>query len=479
VEFSGRTALAPTPSGDVARLAAASWLTRIYRDPHRAAPELGYLRAGALVATIGEPVTRATQDCGKGWQAIAPRGHVCLDDMESDVAAPLVRATSRRPDFERRLPYMYGTVTRGGPVYARLPSAKELRQHEPNLAEHLRRWRQDKVSGARYGLDVWLTHTTRVVPGAIEALEQKVSDELPFYLDKGGRVPALAPVVVAARADAVEVDTVHRRQGRSFIESFLFEGRRYNVTPDLTLIPADRFRAIRGSTFSGWRVPQDLELPFALVRRVEARKWRWKREHKRMSDAGPLAWRSAVELTGQQIFVDDVLHYETKEGFWVDDRHASRIDPPKKWPKWAKQGEKWIDVNISKQTLAAFEGKRLVYATLVSTGEAGLDDAKGSTATTQGIFRVAAKWATVTMDSDVAGEEFELRDVPYVQYFEEGYALHGAYWHDRFGQPKSHGCVNLSPEDSRRLFFWTEPALPAGWHGVRDAKTGTVVWIHG
>ena len=52
------------------------------------------------------------------------------------------------------------------------------------------------------------------------------------------------------------------------------------------------------------------------------------------------------------------------------------------------------------------------------------------------------------MSSDEVGEEFELRDVPYVQYFEDGYALHGAYWHDRFGTPKSHGCINLSPANA-------------------------------
>jgi hypothetical protein len=64
------------------------------------------------------------------------------------------------------------------------------------------------------------------------------------------------------------------------------------------------------------------------------------------------------------------------------------------------------------------------------------------------------------MDSRVVGEEFELRDVPYVQYFTDGYALHAAYWHDVFGQPKSHGCINLAPEDARRLFFWTGPQVP-------------------
>jgi hypothetical protein len=206
--------------------------------------------------------------------------------------------------------------------------------------------------------------------------------------------------------------------------------------------------------------------------------WQWQDKSKRMIDAGTLVWRSAHLLTGKQKFYRDKLHYETKDGLYIDDRHASRIDPAKKWPKWAKNGEKWIDINITKQVLVAYEGTKMVYATLVSTGEAGLDDPAESTATKRGIFRIHTKFVTATMASDVVGEEFELRDVPYVQYFEEGYALHGAYWHDSFGRPKSHGCINLSPEDARRLFFWTEPQVPYGWHGAKKSLTGTVVFVH-
>lgn len=75
---------------------------------------------------------------------------------------------------------------------------------------------------------------------------------------------------------------------------------------------------------------------------------------------------------------------------------------------------------------------------------------------------------------------FELRDVPWIEYFASGYALHGAYWHDSFGIPRSHGCVNLSPVDARVVFLWTEPHVPPGWQGINigtDMGEGTAVVI--
>jgi hypothetical protein len=84
------------------------------------------------------------------------------------------------------------------------------------------------------------------------------------------------------------------------------------------------------------------------------------------------------------------------------------------------------------------------------------------------------------MDGDVASDgPYSIEDVPWVQYFQGSYALHGAFWHDNFGYVRSHGCVNLAPEDARTLFSWTEPKLPEGWHGAFAAPDkGTRVVIH-
>jgi hypothetical protein len=76
--------------------------------------------------------------------------------------------------------------------------------------------------------------------------------------------------------------------------------------------------------------------------------------------------------------------------------------------------------------------------------------------------------------------DFELRDVPWIQYFASGYALHGAYWHDVFGIARSHGCINLAPIDARYVFQWTDPPVPPGWHGINvgaDMGEGTGVVV--
>ncbi len=266
------------------------------------------------------------------------------------------------------------------------------------------------------------------------------------------------------------------RAGYSFVQTFFWQGRRYGLTTDLTLAPTDRFRPIQGSEFRGVALGEALTLPFAFVRRQGARFWTL--AGKALEDAGAAEFRSAVKLTGRQQFFRGRLHFESADGKWLSDDYASRLDPAKRMPGWGKKGERWLDVNLSKQTLLAYEGERPVFATLISSGEAGLEDHENSTATKRGIFRIHTKHISATMSSREAGEEFELRDVPYVQYFEHGYALHGAYWHDRFGTPKSHGCINLSPADARWLFQFTEPAVPPGWHGVLRPLDGTVVFVH-
>jgi lipoprotein-anchoring transpeptidase ErfK/SrfK len=107
-------------------------------------------------------------------------------------------------------------------------------------------------------------------------------------------------------------------------------------------------------------------------------------------------------------------------------------------------------------------------------------DPEETHSTVRGAFMIHAKHVSGTMDGDEqTAEPFELHDVPYIQYFYKGFALHGAYWHDSFGKVRSHGCVNLAPTDAAWLFAWTYPHVPPSWHGALNHNHGTLVYIHG
>jgi lipoprotein-anchoring transpeptidase ErfK/SrfK len=81
-------------------------------------------------------------------------------------------------------------------------------------------------------------------------------------------------------------------------------------------------------------------------------------------------------------------------------------------------------------------------------------------------------------DGTAAGDlPYSIEDVPYVMYFYRSYAVHGAFWHRNYGVQMSHGCVNLSPLDAKRLFFFAEPQLPSGWHGVWSSSAHPGSWV--
>ena len=104
---------------------------------------------------------------------------------------------------------------------------------------------------------------------------------------------------------------------------------------------------------------------------------------------------------------------------------------------------RWIDVNVTTQTLSAYEGDKLVFTTKVRTGRA-------RTPTVLGRFRIRTKLRAQAM----SGPGYYLPNVPYVMYFQAGYAIHGTYWHNNFGQPMSHGCVNMRTDEAKWLYEW-------------------------
>jgi lipoprotein-anchoring transpeptidase ErfK/SrfK len=114
---------------------------------------------------------------------------------------------------------------------------------------------------------------------------------------------------------------------------------------------------------------------------------------------------------------------------------------------------KWIDVDLSSQTLVAYEGDRAAHSCRVSTGLA-------QTPTPTGRFRIQTKYLARTM----SGPGYHRSDVPHVMFFYRGYSLHGTYWHSNFGHPMSHGCVNLPQTDAAWLYDWAGVGTPVVIH---------------
>lgn len=151
-----------------------------------------------------------------------------------------------------------------------------------------------------------------------------------------------------------------------------------------------------------------------------------------------------------------------KEGFLEREgvRIATAIPRPERIPEKAQ----WVDVDLTEQVLVAYEGDQPVRATLVSSGKAGHEPPLG-------VFQVEKKYTSKMMsgDDEIDGP-YEVDQVPWIMYYWGSFALHGAYWHDGFGTPRSHGCTNIPPVDAQWLFRWAEPTLPPGWHGEVGVK---------
>jgi lipoprotein-anchoring transpeptidase ErfK/SrfK len=158
------------------------------------------------------------------------------------------------------------------------------------------------------------------------------------------------------------------------------------------------------------------------------------------------------------------------DGEWVaaSDLRIARL---RGRPVGVGEDDRWIDVDVTQQVLINYLGDTPVFATLVSTGRRH--------GTPTGIYRIASKHGLRTMKSDSPKGHWNLPHVPFVLYFRHHYALHGAYWHDRFGNARSMGCVNLTPDDARIVYAWAGPEVPPGWLDYEIPEgTGTVVRIH-
>jgi hypothetical protein len=249
-----------------------------------------------------------------------------------------------------------------------------------------------------------------------------------------------------------------------------YKWQTWYLTSDGGFLPASRTAIYRPSAFQGITVPRQPAFPFAWV----LTSVKTSPQPGAKPDANSVAFKryNLVNLYEQRE-VSGQTWYRVGDNQWLVQTVVAKVERTGP-PAGVSPGERWIDVSLFEQTVAAYEGDRMVYATLASTGLRRWP-------TVQGLYRIHTKF---TLDG-MTGREgqpdyYSLEDVPWVMYFYEDYALHGAYWHDGFGYQHSHGCINLAPLDAKWLYDWTTPAVAQGAR-VKQATEddpGTWVWVH-
>jgi hypothetical protein len=319
-----------------------------------------------------------------------------------------------------------------------------------------------------------------------ESLGAPVSSRLPEDADgsAGSTAPALFPMNPGGRSlfrDIASGSTV------AYTDAFEHGGKPYLLTWDRGIVEQERVKPYPESPFHGVPLGGEIALPLAFVRADAGAE-----VLRRDADGGfvatgttlpRLAWAT---LTGRSEGEGRERAHETRDGRWLRGGElAIAREAPAVPPMVATSGGRktWVDISILGGTLVAYEGEKPVYATLVSPGRGGPPVPGKTTLSTAstpiGTYAVLGKFTTATMISSTVPTLVHT-EVQYTQNFEGPYSLHGAYWHDRWGQKKSAGCVNLAPIDARRLFAWTDPPLPEGWHGMKstsDTRARTLVNI--
>ena len=493
--------------------------TPAWPESKTGARRLGYLRAGAVVPAYDRPIPN--DDCKEGWFALVGGGYVCGKAATFVLTDGRVKLAPKQPDLDAGMPYRYG-VSLGDetPLYRRVLSVEDRKKFEPWLIpkppeevaekadERSDNADPDHPANAAGIASTSSSGNSATNGGAEEDPEQGKKRAGPVDAGAGERADAGPIRLKELRGHGVLVRKMVRGFYLALDRDFKAAHAHWWRTTFGFAVPFDRIMVQPGVTkhHGEWfahgnaaasaagtaaldggtedRVALGADGGAALAGAVGFVTVGY--AHKvEVKDDGKAAWgaelprRTALMLTGKTVTPQGSIYEETTDGYWVRPSDVTLARP--QTPRDLGVNEKWIDVDLTRQALVAFEGKKPVFGTLISSGRRNLQDKEHDFPTPTGTYWIREKHVTTTMDGDVASDgPYSIEDVPWVMYFNGSYALHGAFWHDQFGNKRSHGCVNMAPEDARSIFAWSDPPLPEGWHGVfaKDERAGTRIVIH-
>ncbi|MEM9693636.1 MAG: L,D-transpeptidase [Myxococcota bacterium] len=474
-------------------LGALAQATPIYPTARFSKQRIGYIRRGGKVPVVDKPIKTAS--CKQGFYPLVDGGYVCGKYATTKIDDLRIKNGVRPPNVDALLPYKYAyNRAHGTPLYISVPSKDEMLEYEPYLRDdnEKKRAKRNAKDAEAHAEDADKPRTesddaTQVARAPSPAPSGSAAELAPLPSASGSASPPPKPwwqndAVDVKLSDLDESDgTIRSRMVKGFFiavdKTFGWNNRLWYKTTEGLIAPTDRMIIPKTPTLKGVELDDEVtQVGFVLWRKG----YRYDFEGDKLKRGKRLERYESFALTGTTKVHKSHRYRETAEGWWFKEDHGTFTDPGKR-PDEVDADEKWIDVNLKRRTLVAFIGDKPVYATLISPGKKSSNRRKDHR-TKVGKWRVREKHITTTMDGDgPAGDlPYSIQDVPYVQYYDGSYALHGAFWHNSFGHQKSHGCVNLSPADAKYLFHFTEPSLPRGWHGVwsSEKRAGTLVVVH-
>lgn len=504
----------PAPAELIVHAIAGYEVVAIYALPDLASPRLGYLKIGARTMVTAKIEDRGT-GCASGFHGLPAGGFACAGKglIVDANRPPYMYLTPPPPRIDAPIPYDYGVVVRDGtPMWWRIPDAEEVTLAGQKYDALLKA--QAEVEAATKPKPA--AKPKEAPPDAEQPAEapepappETAGEPLPG-VDDVEAPPPPAPLTPEEKAEIARREAAARKRAEARKKQEAEEERRLarkraklplnSQTPFMEagyvvslahkvkqqgaswwkttrggFVQASRVHGKETRDFHGGEVPADARHAFGFVMsesaagsaRNDKGALQWKR---RLAHREFLAFTEEVEVGGRPYLV-------TSDGLYV--RKADlRLAAPATRPAEVQPWERWIDVDLERQLLVAYAGDVPVYAALVSSGKRGSED---EFLTPKGRYRINGKHVSSSMDGNTASDgRYSIQDVPWAMFFHGNYALHGAFWHSKFGERRSHGCVNLGPTDARWLFFWTTPFVPDGWHGVNahDGAPGSMVVVH-
>lgn len=493
----------PAPSEDELTIhgLAGFEVVTVYAAPNLKSARLGHMRIGQR--SMVTPVTADEgEGCKKGFHGLPTGGYACASkglivDAEKE---PYMHMPPPPPRVDSPHPYDYAVVAKEGtPMWWRTADADERMLAEekyleslPSAARAAPKKKKKSGSSSKTKPSGGGSSPDAKLPGLLDEPPVVLSPEEKAEIE---RKKAAAAARAAARREAKAERTAELarkkarlplRPGNPFMsrgnilsvgDRTKDKGRRWLRTARGGYVEAGRVYGKKVFDFEGAVLEEGADFPFGFIDNENAAAFELQGDGS-LKRKKKLEYRSFVDLQPEPKTIGKRAYYQTTDGMWVRESHvrmAQRHEMPKDIDPW----ERWVDVSLSSQLLVAYEGEHPVFTTLVSTGKKG--NKAESFRTPKGKWRIQSKHISSSMAGSTATDgDYSIQDVPWTMFFEGNYALHGAFWHTRFGRTRSHGCVNLGPSDARWLFYWTTPFLPDTWHGVKSQENspGSMVVVH-